>query len=174
MRALLLAAALVVLTALPAASATVSLVPSDTTAIFGDEFSIRVRVDDAVDLMCFKAIFGYDTRVIELVRIEPGPMVSEATGEWVGYPVPDVEAPLDTARYDACVLGGSVSGSGVIAVFRFRAVGMGLTHITCVTVDFRDPDNVQTFPPCTGSDVTDDLALRVEPASWGRLKAIWR
>jgi hypothetical protein len=153
--------------------ATVSCEPPDTTIALGSVFEVRIVTTDVQDLMCYKLVYSYDPSVVEFLTIEPGDLMTEAPGDWVAFIVPDAP-PADTLRYDACVLGGHADGAGILAYLRFKAVGAGVSPLQCVTVDFRDPDNGQTFPDCISGRMQDDVVLRAIPSTWARLKALWR
>lgn len=162
--------------AAPSASSAASVVvsPADTLVSVGDDFYVRVEVDAFPDLKGYQLIFAFDPAVVQLVGALPGDVLTGASGAYFAALVPDVVAPADSAWYDAAMLSGSTAGPGVLVYFHFLALAEGVTLLECRRVDFRDSNNVQTLPACTGGQVE---VLGVTPAgrgSWGRVKATYR
>lgn len=154
------------------AGATVYCQPADTTAALGTEVSIRVVTTEVTDLLCYKLVYRYDPRVMALDGIDPGELLIDAPGDYVGFVVGNVSG-ADTARYDACVLGGHIEGAGILAYLRFRLIGPGDASLVCQTIDFRDSFN-NSSPECAGAFVRADVPLAAGKTTWGRIKGLWR
>jgi len=153
------------------AHAAVYISPADTALALGSEFSVRVMTTSVADLLCFQFSFAALPNILELVAIEPGDLLTQATGQWIAFPV---DLGTNIERYDACVLGGHAVGSGILAYLHFRAVGVGTTPIPIALADFRDSRNGQTFPERSPGSVTVDIPLSTDRTTWGRIKGLWR
>jgi hypothetical protein len=88
--------------------------------------------------------------------------------------IPAVDSLLDSLWVDCAQLRGSTSGPGVLIYFNFKAVATGICPIDCLLVDFRDSMNNQTLPGCVGGIVHVESPVPAVPASWGRVKTIYR
>jgi hypothetical protein len=83
-------------------------------------------------------------------------------------------AVADTILYDAAMLNGATAGPGILVFLRFKALAVGNTPIQCQKVDFRDSNNANTLPDCTGGLVHISTTTPARAASWGRVKTFYR
>jgi len=157
-----------------ASAASVGVTPPDTLVSLGDDFYIRVEADAFPDLKGYHLIFEFDPTIVQLLGALPGDVLTGASGAYFSALVPDVSAPADSASYDAAMLDGSTAGPGVLVYFRFRALQAGLSSVICRRVDYRDSNNAQTFPGCTGGQIRVVGATEVLRPSWGRMKVLYR
>ena len=156
-----------------ATAASVAVVPADSTVSIADEFYIRVEADAFADLKGYQLIFEFDPTIVQLVSALPGDVLT-GPGAYFGTLVPDVSAPADSAWYDAAKLDGSTSGPGVLVYFRFKALQMGVSPLACRYVDYRDSNNAQTLPGCSGGVIRVVGPTTAMAASWGRMKVLYR
>jgi hypothetical protein len=159
--------------ALPARAVTVSVVPADTTVESGESFSVCITTDACRDLKWFEFVFSFDPAKLRLLGVEPGDVRAGSGNQFVAYLVPDA-APPETVWYAAAMLAGSASGPGTLACFVFAGLAEGESPVQCERVDFRDSDNVQTLPDCVSDVVRITGPTPAQPASWGRIKTLYR
>ena len=157
-----------------AGAATASVMPPDTTVGLSNTFSIRVESDAFPDLKAYQLIFSYDSSILQYLGPTAGDVLTGNGQPYTVQPLLDVEAPADTAGVDCAQLAGSTSGPGVLIYFNFKAVGIGTSQISCLKVDYRDSNNVQTLPLCYGGEVHVPPPVATLPRSWGRIKTIYR
>jgi hypothetical protein len=159
--------------ALPARAVTVSVAPADTTLTCGVPFTVRITVDAVPDLKGFELVFSFDPAKLQFLGVEPGDVLTRSGNPFFAYLVPDA-APPDTVWYDAAMLAGSSSGPGILAFFRFKGLAEGESPLQCERVDFRDSNNAQTLPACVNGVVRITGPTPARPASWGRIKTLYR
>lgn len=157
-----------------AAAVTASVAPSDTTVGLVETFSLRVESDAFPDLKAYQLIFRYDETVLQYLGPTAGDVLTGNGRPYVVQPLLDVAAPADTAGVDCAQLVGSTSGPGVLIYFNFKAVGIGTSPIECLTVDYRDSNNVQTLPLCLPGAVHVMPPVATLPRTWGQVKTIYR
>lgn len=134
------------------APGTVVVSPPDTAIILGQNVTIGIVTGAVPDLKGFKIIFGYDPGLLQLNGASPGEVLTLAPGGYSSFLVPDV-APHDSARYEAAILSGSVTGPGPLVYFHFTTLAYGTSPISCRLVDYRNSLNVSTSPICVPGQV---------------------
>jgi hypothetical protein len=156
-----------------ARATTVTVSPSDTTVTLGANFMLRIVTDAFPDLKAYELIYKYGGTITYL-----GPIAGDVlTGTGQPYTVndvPDAVAPADTAWTDCAQLVTSTAGPGVLLYLRFHAQSLGDSPIQCLLVDFRDSQNTQTLPACSGGIVRVRGPVPARTTTWGRLKTIYR
>jgi len=157
-----------------AQAASVVVSPSDTTVSVGDDFLIRVQADAFADLKAYDLIFQFDPAIVQLTGALPGDVLTGDGDPYFGTLVNEVSAPLDSAWYDAAMLSGSTQGPGVLVYFKFKALVVGVSPLDCRKVDYRDSNNVQTLPGCTGGVIRVVGVTATRSETWGRLKSLYR
>ena len=162
------------LTAGPAGAATVSIVPPDTAVVIGSTFTLRVVTDAVTDLQAYQLIYGFDSGVIQFLGASPGEVLTGSGFSYSGFVLPDHVAPVDSVWYDAAILGGSTSGAGVLVYLQFKALTVGIAHVNCLHVEFRDSQNDPTFPACVGGRVVVVGITDSKEHTWGRLRRMYR
>lgn len=169
-----LALAAVLAAAAPAAAAEFRIAPDDTSVTVGDTFTLRVVCDAVSDLKGLQTAWSYTPARLQLQSMTAGNVLTDAGGDWVAYVLPDVAAPADTAWMDAAMLDGSTSGPGVVAYLQFKALTEGDAVLSCVLAEMRNSLNVSLAPTCQGGVVHILGPVAARPATWGRLKALYR
>jgi hypothetical protein len=115
--------ALLALVAWPALAQaqTVSVVPSDTTLVNGDTFTVRVATDNSTDLRAYHLIYQYDHTKLQFMSASVGELAASHAPQ--AFLVPDVlSAAPDSVIYDVALLAGSANGGGILAYFTFKAL----------------------------------------------------
>jgi hypothetical protein len=163
-----------VLSAPPAQAVTVSVSPADTTVLINSTFSLRVVCDAFADLKAYQLIFQQGSTILQYLGATAGDVLTGNGGAYAVEELPDVTAPPDSLWVDCAQLNGSTSGPGVLIYFNFRADAIGDCPIDCLQVDFRDSWNNTTLPDCVGGVVHVRGIVPAVPASWGRVKTIYR
>jgi hypothetical protein len=158
----------------PARAVTVSVVPADTSVYLGDEFALRIVTSDFADLKGFDLLFSFDPAKLLFLGAAAGDALTGTGRPYADYVVVTHGAGADSILYDAAMLEGVTAGPGILVYFRFKALAVGATQIQCQTVDFRDSNNDVTLPDCTGGLVDILSATPARPASWGRVKTLFR
>jgi hypothetical protein len=157
-----------------ARAASVVVAPADTTVSLGDDFWIRVEADAFADLKAYDLIFQFDPTIVQLTGALPGDVLTGDGDPYFGTLVNEVSAPQDSAWYDAAMLTGSTQGPGVLVYYKFKALAVGVSPLDCRRVDYRDSNNVQTLPGCTGGIIRVVGVTAARRESWGRLKTLYR
>jgi hypothetical protein len=155
-------------------AASVVVAPADTTVSVGDDFWIRVEADAFADLKAYDLIFQFDPAIVQLTGALPGDVLTGDGDPYFGTLVTEVSAPLDSAWYDAAMLTGSTQGPGVLVYFKFKALAVGISPLDCRKVDYRDSNNAQTLPGCTGGVIRVVGVTATRDETWGRLKTLYR
>jgi hypothetical protein len=157
-----------------AAAASVVVAPSDTTVSVGDDLYVRVEADAFPDLKGYELIFQYDPTIVQLLGALPGDVLTGDGDPFFATLVPDVSAPADSAWFDAAMLTGSTQGPGVLVYYHFKALAVGVSPLDCRRVDYRDSNNVQTLPSCTGGVIRVVGVTPAKRETWGGMKALYR
>jgi hypothetical protein len=157
-----------------AQAVTVRVSPADTTVILNTTFSVRVVCDAFPDLKAYQLIFQKGSTILQYLGATAGEILTSAPGSSSVQELPDVVPPVDSLWVDCAQLRGSTSGPGVLIYFNFKAVATGVCPLDCLQVDFRDSMNNPTLPACFGGIVRVESPVPVVPASWGRMKLIYR
>jgi hypothetical protein len=157
-----------------ARAASVVVAPADTTVSLGDTFLIRVEADAFADLKAYDLIFQFDPAIVQLTGALPGDVLTGDGDPYFGTLVNEVSAPLDSAWYDAAMLTGSTQGPGVLVYFQFKALAVGVSPLDCRKVDYRDSNNAQTLPGCTGGIIRVVGVTETRKETWGRLRSLYR
>ena len=152
----------------------VSVQPPDTTVNVDDEFALRIVTTSFTDLKGFDIVFSYDPTRLQFLGADPGDVLTGSGCSYAVYVVPDFAPPADSAWYNAAVLVGSTSGPGILSFYRFKALAKGQSPVTCQLVDFRDSYNVRYLPDCVSGLVRITGPVPARPATWGRLKTLYR
>jgi hypothetical protein len=158
----------------PAGAVTVSVQPADTTVTVGDTFTLRVVTDAFPDLKGFQTIHAYDPGRLAFLSASPGDVLTQPGQPFSAFVVPDVSAPDDSVWYDAAMLSGSSQGPGILVFHTFTALAEGDCPVVCRGADFRDSFNAQTLPACLDGMVHIIGPVPAAPATWGRIKALYR
>jgi hypothetical protein len=139
---------------------TVSAVPSDTTLVNGETFTVRVVTDGSADLRAYHLIYDYDHTKLQFLSASVGELTAGHGPQ--PFLVPDVlSAPPDSVIYDVALLSSSANGPGILAYFTFKALSTGSTTLTPLKVDFRNSLNVPTLPVTSGATIHVNDALGV-------------
>jgi hypothetical protein len=72
------------------------------------------------------------------------------------------------------MLTGATQGPGVLVYYKFKALAVGVSPLDCRKVDYRDSNNVQTLPGCTGGVIRVVGVTEARKETWGRLKSLYR
>lgn len=165
-------AVLLLLTAVPAAAAPLSVVTTDPDPAPGTAVALEVRID-AVEVGCFSFSVEYDPAVLSYLGADEGPLFSGAPE--LTYFSDDTDA-LGRPQPNDCLLGyqTTVSGPGTIAVLHFSVLVDGATTVTLRDAVLRDADRlplpgvgdpaVTLGATSTGVDPTDPAtALSAHP-----------
>uniref|UniRef100_A0A832MLX8 Cohesin domain-containing protein n=1 Tax=Eiseniibacteriota bacterium TaxID=2212470 RepID=A0A832MLX8_UNCEI len=159
--------------AAPSRGAVVAVAPSDTAVTLGDTVTVRVETTGVPDLKGFQLVYAYTSPRLQFVGATAGDVLAQGAGDYFEYVLPDV-APPDSVWYDAARLDGTSSGPGVLAFFTFVATSEGFAHVGCRHIEFRDSANQASFPTCLGGLIRVIGPVPSRPASWPRLKGLYR
>jgi len=107
----------------------------------GAEAVAELHLAGAGRMRGFSARLAWDAAVVEPVGWSSGGFLDGQNGI-VLSPRPGT---VDAARYGAA--GGGVSGEGLVAIVRFRALRPGAPGLRLASVDARDPGNHRLDPP---------------------------
>ena len=75
---------------------------------------------------------------------------------------------------DTAILTGSVSGSGTLMTFQFKALTLGTSPITVTHVDLRDSNNTPSNPGASGATIRVFGPVPTQRATWTKLKHHYR
>ena len=176
-RVVLLASCLAAISAIPSIShaVTASVTPADTTVVQNTDFYMRVTIDAISDVKTYELVYSFDPLKLQLLGITGGDVLrSGGPGSYVEFVRTEYAPPADSAWFDAAVLVGKGSGPGVMAFLHFKAIGVGDSPLTALTVDIRDSENHQTLPAKENGTLHVTGPVPVRPTSWARLKSLYR
>ncbi len=171
-----LVALVLVATVLPraAGAVTVSIVPADTGLVVGQTATLRVVVDGVADLKGYQLIHAYEPTLLSVVNAQPGGVLTGSGRTCTWYYVPDLVAPADTLWLDAAMLDGATSGPGILETITVQAHATGTAHVSCASALLRDSANATIPADCLGAVIHITGPTAIRPASWGRLKSVYR
>lgn len=166
-------AACVLLGAVTAPAATLTLVPPTGEFHCGNTWTIDVVLDGAtVDLRGFSLLIAYDNSIISPYNVSVGSLVLGATcPNFLSWVVPPSTS---TLKVDVANLGCSVSGPGTILSIVFEGESAGNSSISVLDGEMRDGTNTPIAFTSNVVSVLYDCAVPVDGASWGALKATYR
>jgi hypothetical protein len=162
------------LVAMPANAVTVSIAPAETTVTVGDDFYVRAVTTAFLDLKGYHLIYSFSSSIITSLTVDPGDVLTISGNPFSAFPFPDNTIPTGNILYDAAMLTGSSAGPGILGFFKFNGAAIGDSPIQCVTVDFRDSNNIQTLPACVSGLVHVVGPVLVRASTWARLKVLYR
>jgi hypothetical protein len=116
-----------------------SLTASNEINAVGDEFTVRVDlVNNPGTTKAVRCVVDYDRTALKFITADRGPELKNA--ENVFFDGRDREDGIDLS---VALLGGSrtISGSGTLAILRFRVIGSGTPSIDLGITDARDAEN---------------------------------
>jgi hypothetical protein len=119
---------------------TVSLVPVSTTIAPGEQCTLQVMVDDAVDsLSCVELYVAYDSAIVQCIQAQKGDLYESASFptffDWD-------HIASDTATAVACVLGhrSYIVAPGELVRFVFEGLDIGVSLVSITAVNLTDID----------------------------------
>lgn len=148
----LLAAALVLsarldLTPASAQQATVRIDPPTQHVDIGNQFTVRVMVDDVSDLGAYEFTLQFDPSVVTYVSVANSDFLG-STGRQVFCP-PAIRD-VGTVRFACATIGlnPGASGSGELAVVTFSGATDGVSPLDLIMISLGDPigDDIPAFP----------------------------
>ncbi len=148
----LLAAALVLsarldLTPASAQQATVRIDPPTQHVEIGNQFTVRVMVDDVSDLAAYEFTLQFDPGVVSYVSVANSDFLG-STGRQVFCP-PAIRD-VGTVRFGCASIGVNpgASGSGELAVVTFSGAADGVSPLDLIMISLSDPlsNDIPAFP----------------------------
>lgn len=140
LRAMIMAAVAILVTAGSAAATTLSFTPDNPMFSGPDLQTIQVVVDEVDDLLAASFVVGFDPAVVTPVAVTPGDLISDGGCayflDWLNN-----DDFIDTIEVDAAMLGCTTAGGGVLLNITFAGVGSGTSALNLIEVDFRDGVN---------------------------------
>lgn len=157
-----------------ALGATIAFDPPGGEIVCDDTLAVDVTIDGTVaDLRGFTFVFEFDPAIVAPVSATAGALVTGAGCPnffvWL-----NAAAIGDSIALDGATLGCSVSGPGPIARLLFVGVGIGASGLGCRSGAMRDSQNAPIPFDCAPGVITHSCLTPVEPATWGRVKALYR
>ena len=120
----------------------VSVEAPDAPVRVGEEVSVPIRIREGVDVKSFEFTLAYDPGVLQAEGADLGDFLADA------FALEPIIDPLTgTIRFGAADLGldAGATGDGVLAVVRFRVIGVGTSPLALTGVQLVDSlDRVQT------------------------------
>jgi hypothetical protein len=109
---------------------TVSIDPVQTDTVdVNDNFTIHVRIDNAVGIEGAQVQFTYESAVLEAVSVEEGPFMQPYVSIVAQLKAENVSEDLGEVLYAAaCTSGGTASGSGFLLTVTFTVLAEGSAH----------------------------------------------
>jgi hypothetical protein len=152
------------------AAVNVCFAPTDTAVSLGDAFTVRVTTDGPPsDLQGYSIRLTYGPSVVQLLSQTEGSVLA-------GHPYSffAISEPPDTCGFDAAVLGETTSGPGTLGLIQFKGVALGTStqHFTLALL--RDSNNMPIDVVACDAQIVVVTATAAEPATWGRIKALYR
>jgi hypothetical protein len=156
-------------------AATVTFDPPHGQILGLDTLAVDVRVDaGATDIRGFTFVLEFDPNIVRPVTASAGALVADSTYcrsffAWVNH-----GAVGDSVWVDGAKLGCSAAGPGALIRVRFVGVEAGVSPIGCRRGDIRNALNQSVPFDCVPGTIEYLAASRVEGASWGRVKNLYR
>ncbi len=150
---------------LAACASAAPLVQLDPPAIAGCEFTIDVVVnDELVDFTGYDLQIDFDEALVSVLSVEEGDLPASYPGETFFYWT-DSGTVSNSILINGAVLGGSISGPGVLASITFRGNLNGTTPLSFLSAVFRDLDNQPIAVTSQGGTATvdDEVTVSVVP-----------
>jgi hypothetical protein len=123
--------------------------PSAQQVNAGNQFTVRVMVDDVANLGSFEFTVQYDPNVVTYQSVARGDFLG-STGRQALCPGAIVDAGAGTVRFGCASIGAApgASGSGQLAELTFNAVAEGASPLDLVMVSLSDPlsEDILAFP----------------------------
>jgi len=134
----------------------------------GSEFDLELKVDsDVVSLKTFIYYVKLDPSKVDTVSIQEGPLLSSSGAMTVfgSYIVGDTMLQIEGLILGAGI---DVSGPGVLATIRFKAVDTGFSELTVIEHQLRDISNTLYPSDAFGSS----FFVNVPPTSFGLISPV--
>jgi hypothetical protein len=152
---------------------TVALLPALTipTTI---EFTVAVTLETGGDeVMGIEASLSFDSAVVRLERVDPGPWFTGAVQEHFYWDYTHENTEL--VRFTGALLGSGSSDDGVVAICRFTALAAGVSPVQFLGLEVRGPDNADLGAGhSTGDLIIIEAAVDDRRRAWGTVKAAWK
>ena len=128
--------------ALATAQTNVAVSPVTNSMLLGDSLTLNVVVNNVTSLHAVQTVLTFDNAVIQAYAVANGPFLA-TSGENVFFSANPPPGPsVNSIAVDQAILGyATASGSGVLFVVKFRAVGSGTSQVAMPSVDLRDLTN---------------------------------
>ena len=137
--------------AAPASSAALALKPSANEVLQNGVLTVAVTVDNASDLFSAPMRLRYDNKVLRLLEITQGSLLS-SDGQAVNFTQNRDESPgVASVTLNRLPGAGGVSGSGTLLNLRFQAIQTGMSSISFDDVSLKDAklQPIAVNPPAT-------------------------
>jgi len=167
--------------ALPAA--TLALVPSSTTVMVGEMFTVDVNIEDVADLYAYQFDVGFDPALLNASSVTGGPFLATGgTTLFLAGLVNNSAGTVSSTAESLISLVPGVSGDGTLAEMTFLAMGPGLATLTPFGVTLLDSSLggiaattpsvsvlvVATPEVASGSYAAAGLLMLTSMITWGR------
>ena len=157
-----------------AADATISFDPLNGVFTGADTLTVQVTVDvGAADLQGYTMVLEFDPSIVAPISVEGGSLLTGAACPnfftWLNS-----GAVGDSLEIDAAALGCSIDGPGNVVELKFVGVSVGVSPLTCRSLDLRDSLNDTIPSSCVDGTVEYRIPIAVTEQTWGRVKAGYR
>ncbi len=162
--------------ALAVGQTTVGVSPTTSSMMSGDSLTLSVVVNNVTNLHAVQTVITFDNAIIQSYAIANGPFLG-TSGENVFFGANPSPGPsVNSITVDQAILGyATASGSGVLFVIKFRAVGSGTSPVTLPSVDLRDLANNHISATVSPGNVSVNLVASAiimttapNPSTWGQ------
>lgn len=145
-------------TALAVGQTTVSVNPTTNALMLGDSLTLDVVVNNVTNLHAVQTVITFENPIIQSYAIANGPFLG-TSGQNVFFSANPSPGPsVNSITVDQAILGyATASGSGVLFVVKFRAVGSGTSLVTLPSVDLRDLANNHISATVSSGSVSVNL-----------------
>lgn len=157
-----------------AADATVTFDPLNGIFTGTDTLTVQVTVDaGAVDLRGYTMVLEFDPTIVLPISVEGGSLLTGAACpiffDWLNE-----SAVGDSLEIDGASLGCSIDGPGNVVEMKFVGVTVGVSPLTCRSLELRDSLNATIPSSCVDGTIEYRIPIAVTNQSWGRVKAGYR
>jgi hypothetical protein len=153
---------------------TIYIDPHETNVNVGNFFDVSVSINDGLtELTGYDLWIDYDETLMDLDDVSEGTLPAGCGYETFFYWT-DTGTPSEMVLINGAILGGSVDGSGQLAVLRFEALVEGISPVDFHDFELRDLENNPI--PATAIDgiVVINEIVPVEERSWTDIKLMYR
>ncbi len=138
-----------------------------------EQFTLPLLLEaGGLDVKGVECIITFDSALVSLESITPGPWYSESGQEFFFWDY--TEPGTSVLHFASAMLDGTNNTDGAIALCHFSFVGFGSCDLVFTEANVRDANNEPLSFALDNGLIVLDQAINTEPVQFSTLKAIYR